>query len=290
MKFLPKTSALSYKSNSFLNTIEKTPELAMLSSAILPGSGQALSGKWGRAAGYFLVEVITITYFVNKNAEAKRKERAYEAYANKNWSVLAYAQWLIDYSQVNGLDNDYQVLQAELAELGPTENTPNFENTTDDWRKVNLNTLRRVERKTPFIFNIPSGCGSNDPPDCLIKSNFSHVVQDYGSQQYYELMSKYFQFQPGWKDFHNQRINNTNHTYQYMWDKTMMSANFIEGKNRAFEFNDDYRKAGNIVKLLIVNHVISAFDALLSGKLKNYKLETSTNLIGEESFSLTWHF
>lgn len=104
-------------------------------------------------------------------------------------------------------------------------------------------------------------------------------------------MSKYYQFQPGWQDFHTQRLTEGNaHVYQYTWNRNMITPNFIEGRDRAYEFNENYRQAGNILKFLVVNHVISAFDAFFTVKLKNSRFETQANLIGEESVSLIWHF
>jgi hypothetical protein len=291
LTFLPQDLSYISESGSIFDAPRNSPGIAMLSSAIIPGSGQAINGKWGRAAAYFLAEAVSLAYYFNQNAQAKDNERAYEAYADQNWSVLAYAQWLVAYSEANGLTNGYEALQSELALLSPGDQNPNFGNTSDDWRKVNLTTLRNVEVETRFVFDNPAGCGSNDPPNCQIKSEFSHVVQDYGSQQYYELMSKYYQFQPGWQDFHTQRLSDGNgHIYQYTWNRDMITGNFIEGRDRAYEFNENYRQAGNILKFLVVNHVISAFDAFFTVKLKNSRLETQANLVVEESVSLIWHF
>lgn len=289
LEFLPSQTTVSTESNSLFSAPQTKPGVAFLSSAILPGSGQAMNGKWGRAAIYFLAEAASIAYYLNQNAQARDNERDYEAYADQNWSVLAYAQWLVDYSRANGLNEGLSALdQLESQVAGQN---PDFDNTTNDWSKVNLTLLRTVEVNTRFIFDNPAGCGSNDPPNCQIKSQFSHVVQNYGSQQYYELMSKYYQFQPGWQDFHEQRIaDGTSHTYQYTWNRDMITLNFIEGRDQAERFNENYRRAGNILNLLVVNHVISAFDAFFTVKLKNSRLETQANLIGDESVSLIWHF
>jgi hypothetical protein len=290
LTFLPDEMNIDSKSG-FLYASQHKPGVAMLSSAVIPGAGQALNGKWGRAAVYVLAEALSIAYYVDRNNQAKRNERAYETYANRNWSVLAYAQWLVDYSKANDLINGYEQLENQLNQLSPGDQSPNYANTTEDWRKVNLSTLREVEVQTRFVFDNPEGCGSVNPSSCEIRSEFSHVVQDYGSQQYYELMSKYYQFQPGWEDFHEQRLaEGSAHTYQYSWNRSMITPNFIEGRDRAEEFNSNYRQAGNILKFLVVNHVISAFDAFFTVKLKNSRLETSANLLQEESFSLTWHF
>ena len=272
--------------NSLFTAPRTKPGIAFISSALIPGSGQAINGKWGRAIAYFLVDVAGILYYVDRNNMAKRNERAYEAYANKNWSVVAYAEWLVEYSRANGIKNGYNEpggLQERL--IG---RSPSWENTTKDWHNDLLQEIRNVEVKTPFIFNEPEGC---TPPSCREGSVFSHVLQDYGSQQYYELMSKYYQFQSGWRDFHKDRTAaGANHVYRYSWSSSMITANFTEGRDRAFEFNDNYRKAGNIVKLLVVNHIVSAFDAYVTVKLKNSRLEPNANLLSAETFSIIWHF
>ncbi len=288
VSFLPNQVLQNSNSTSVFSYAQTKPGVAMLSSAILPGSGQAMNGKWGRAAVYFLAEALSVAYYFERNATAKRNEEAYERYANQNWSVLAYAQWLVDYSAANGLENGYQQLEAQLAQLNPADQNPDYTNTTNDWRKVNLTTLRTVEVETRFVHNSPQRCATIAANIC---SEFSHVVQDYGSQQYYELMSKYYQFSPGWQDFHTQRLAEGDaHQYQYTWDPNMITADFVEGRNRAEEFNNNYRQAGNILKFLLVNHVVSAFDAFFTVKLKNSRIETQATMLGEESVSLIWHF
>ncbi|MEX2602961.1 MAG: hypothetical protein WD361_02100, partial [Gracilimonas sp.] len=163
--------------------------------------------------------------------------------------------------------------------------SPNWGNTPFDWGKVDINILHNVENETPFIF------------EDIKKSIFSHQLPSYGSQQYYELISKYYQFQSGWQDFYNVVINsdhnnyNPDHPFFYGWNgKDQPNAMFFEGRDRAEEFNQNYRVAGNILKLLVLNHVVSAFDALFTVQLQNSRIETNTNLMRMEQFSVTWHF
>lgn len=289
LTFVPNHFNLESESTSFFDSPRTRPGIAMLSSAIIPGSGQAINGKWGRAAAYFLTEAISLAYYFNQNTQAKNNERAYENYADQNWSPVAYAKWLVDYSVANGLNQDLN----EFLTLNQLVNNlePDWEKTSNDWIKLGqqgLLLVRAVEVRTPFIKD-----------DGTIRSEFSHILQDFGSQQYYELMSKYYQFQPGWEDFYTSRTDPNGRYYgtggnslpfTYSWDNSMISADFIEGRNRAYEFNQNYRKAGNILQFLVVNHVISAFDAFFTVKLKNSRIETQATMIGEESVSLIWHF
>lgn len=284
-RFEPAASA----SSSFLDIPRTKPGAALLASAIIPGSGQAVNGKWVRAGVYVAAEIAGILFHIDQNNKARKQEKAYEYYTHQNWSVVAYSQWLVQYSQSYNLNNDWEQLATAI-----NGKQPDWDNTTRDWNKVNLALLHEVERKTSYLFDDPAGCL---PETCRRASTFSHTLPEYGSQQYYELISKYYQYQPGWRDYYNTAINtqsssyNPNHVFAFMSSgQHLPSTFFYIGRDRAQEFNDNYRLAGNILKLLIVNHVVSAFDAFFTVQLKNGRLETHTSLLSYEQLSLTWHF
>lgn len=266
---------------------QRSPALAMLSSAAVPGSGQALNGKWGRAAIYLLVEAASIAYYFERNSTARKNERSYRQFADQNWSPMAYAQWLVAYSRANNFNEGMQELNA--LEILVSGKVPNYASVPQDWIELGstgLSLVRAVEVKTPFA-----------QTDGTLKSDFSHILQDFGSQQYYELMSKYYQFQPGWKDFYYTDSEMTRtifddpaHLYRYSWDRSMITPLFIEGRDRAAEFNNNYRQAGNIITLIMVNHIISAFDAYFTVKLKNSRILTQAGLTPENALSVSWHF
>lgn len=265
------------QNGSILNSTRTKPGIAFAASALVPGTGQAANGKWVRAGVYFATEVVGWIYHLDRNAKAREQERAYEQFTHNNWSVVAYAEWLVNYSQQHGLNNGWQALEAEIQ-----GNAPNWGDTRNDWNQVPISILRNVENQTPFYFNDHIG------------SNFSHELPDYGSQQYYELISKYYQYQPGWRDWYTDITTAQNQDismYRYFWNgKDQPFDLFYEGRDRAQEFNQNYRVAGNILKLLVVNHVVSAFDALFTVQLKNSRIETEANLMKLEQFSVTWHF
>ena len=263
-------------SNGFINAQRRVPGVAFLSSAVLPGSAQAANGKWARAGVYLAVEAFSIFYYINRNNVAKDQERAYEAFTHKEWSVVAYAQWLIGYYDNNGLSNDkLDQLRSMVEGLNP-----DFSDTRNDWNKVNIRLLQQIERETKLVCG---KCGNGD---------FSHVLPAYGSQQYYELISKYYQFEGGWSDFYAENVAVNNPDYNYLYDNEgdLASPLFLLGAERADRFNNNYRRAGNILNLLVINHVVSAFDALFSVKLKNAKLQASADMMRADSFSLTLHF
>lgn len=271
-----KDFSFQQSSNGFINAQQTVPGVAFLSSAILPGSAQAANGKWARAGIYLAVEAFSIFYYINRNSVAKDQERAYEAFTHQEWSVVAYSQWLIGYYDNNGLSHDkLDQLRTMVGGLDP-----DFSDTRNDWNRVNINLLQEIERETDLVCGT---CGSGD---------FSHVLPAYGSQQYYELISKYYQFEGGWSDFYAENVAVNNPNYDYLYDNKgdLASPLFLLGAERADRFNNNYRRAGNILNLLVINHVVSAFDALFSVKLKNAQVQASANMMRPDSFSLTLHF
>ncbi len=265
---------LTQNSGSLWNPIRSKPGIALLSSAVLPGSGQAANSKWLRAGAYIAAEALLLTVHLTRLHDAKKQERQYEQFADNNWSVVTYAKWLVNYYEQNNLNNSaIDELRNQVEGLSPSYNTE------VDWNIVDIELLRRVERNTPFIYPDRSG------------NNFSHVMPNYGSQQYYELISKYYQYGPGWRDFgSDQNGSSLDNPYKLNWDGSDMPFNFFRGSSLAERFNDNYRLAGNMLSLLVLNHVVSAFDAFLTVKIKNNRIKAEANPLKLQSFSLKYHF
>lgn len=254
------------QSEPFYQPVRENAGWALVSSAIVPGSGQAANKKWLRAGLYVLAEAAFVGIHLKNYNDAKAEKRRYEQFADNHWSVVTYAKWLVNYHDQNNLQNTYlDELRNQVDGISAEYDPKN------DWQKVDIELLRNVERNTPFVY-----------PD-QIGNNFSHVMPDYGSQQYYELISKYYQYGPGWNDFEN--------LYQLTWDGSGMPVNFLRGATLADKFNDSFRLAGNMVSLIILNHVISAFDAFLTVRFKNKRLEADSNFLNpQRTISLKFHF
>ena len=94
--------------------------------------------------------------------------------------------------------------------------------------------------------------------------NFTHHLPDKGSQQYYELISKYIQFSVGWKDF----MGNDPSIYSPDYER---HAFMREAMNHQFEVADYFLYG------LFINRILSAIDAALLAKDHN----TPIHLEGE---------
>lgn len=266
---LARTPSNEFYDNSLQKTFTENSGLAFLSSAILPGSGQMVNKNWIRGGIYAALEVTTIYMMIDFNNRGERGQRRYEQFADQNWSVTQYAQWLISYHDVNGIDNPE--LENLRNSLGDAE--PAFDPDVD-WQNVNIDLLRKVERNTPFI---RSDAQQNRD------TNFSHILPAYGSQQYYELISKYFQFQSGWSDY------NTNQFFIEPGGGNASSF-FFRGAALAEEFNDDFRLSKNLRILLFANHVISAFDSFFTFQLKQNRVKATTSASPTRLVTLNYNF
>ncbi|WP_234572020.1 DUF5683 domain-containing protein [Rhodohalobacter sp. 614A] len=253
---------------------------AFFSSLVMPGSGQIKNNSWWKAGLFLGVEVASVYLFVDNRNKARNGERDFEKWANRNWSVVEYSNWLVRYHEVNDLDNPHIDELREMVE--GEEATFNIQT---DWEKIDLNVLRAVERNTLYITS-----------DAQINSNFSHTLPDYGSQQYYELLSKYYQYQAGWKDYNDfhDTIGHTDIFYddRYQIDRggAYASPFFYQGAQIGDQFNTDFRRGGYFVSILIANHIISAFDAYFTLKVKQNRLLATSSVVPGKQFTLTYRF
>ncbi|HKJ31475.1 MAG TPA: hypothetical protein VKA34_06585 [Balneolales bacterium] len=254
--------------DSFFNKLSRKPGIPFLSSALVPGLGQAENHQWVKMGIFVGIEAAALVYHFHMYHQAQNLERDYHYYADHNWSLVKYARFLIDYHNAY-YPNDpisYNSLAKNGQQLGNSS-----ADTRIDWNRVSIDAIRQLEKKTLY------GGTTGDA--------FSHSLPDLGSQQYYELMSKYYQFGPGWKDFQTppKSVN---------WSPDGMSPDWHLGAKRAAAFNNHYRTAEKMMMVVIINHFVSAFDAFFTSKIRNEHLEASTYYISNSNngFMIRYRF
>jgi hypothetical protein len=120
-------SRLEYNSN--LNKVkriireehpdEKSPYLGALFSGLIPGTGEFYAESYIKSAIFFAAEVgLWITYFIFENNGDDQTE-LYQNFADQNWNVRKYAQWLVDEqfegsSGINPNNPDLNELRAQI--------------------------------------------------------------------------------------------------------------------------------------------------------------------------------
>ena len=138
---------------------KKSPVLAGVMSALVPGSGEFYLGDYLKAGIFFAVDVALIATAISYNNQGNTKEDEFKAFADEHWSVVEYAKFL----NSNGAD----------ISINPDESLP-------PWERVNWTELNDAE------FSNLAGVIS------------SHHLVPHGEQQYYEVIGKYNQYIPGW--------------------------------------------------------------------------------------------
>jgi len=142
---------------------KKSPLLAGLLSAVIPGAGEFYAESYWKAGIFAAIEAAAITVAIIYNNKGDVATDEFKVFANENWSARRYAEWLNTYRVELGITND------------PID-------------------LDRVDNKDYSQLN------ANESQVNVGGKAFSHHLPPYGDQQYYELIGKYHQFNHGWSD------------------------------------------------------------------------------------------
>ncbi len=132
-----------------------------------------------------------------------------------------------------------------------TENDP-------PWMRVNWSELNRME---------------SDIAGTTAGMYYSHVLPAYNTQQYYELIGKYPQFNQGWDD--------APPSFNY---GQQLSTELLWYAGQRGQANTYYTTASTYVAIAFVNHVVSAVDAALTAGSFNRGLHASVGSARVPSF------
>lgn len=104
---------------------EKTPILAGLMSVVIPGAGQIYNEDYWIGAIFLAAEATLIYVGLTYDKKGDDQTTSFEKYADQNWSVVDYAEWL----------NTYE--NADIT-IDPDETKP-------PWERVNWSELNAAE-------------------------------------------------------------------------------------------------------------------------------------------------
>jgi hypothetical protein len=207
----------------------KSPYLAAGLSAVVPGAGEFYSESYWKSAVFVIAEATLWTLDIIYNGKGDKQTDFYKKYADDHWSAARYAEWI---------NTNLQYLNASLDKANYAIPI-NPDITLPPWERIDWKALGRVEHE--------------------IGGGFSHSLAPYGDQQYYEMIGKYMQFIHGWDqtDFN---------TSTYMDQLTSQMTWYAGERGKA---NNFYNIASTAVTILVLNHVLSAFDAAWSAHSYN---------------------
>ena len=108
---------------------KKSPVLSGVLSVILPGAGQVYNEDYWIAGIFVALEAALITTAVVYDNKGDDQTASFEAFADENWSVVDYAEWLAQYE---GADLS-KIIISDDESLPP-------------WERVNWSELNAAER------------------------------------------------------------------------------------------------------------------------------------------------
>lgn len=105
---------------------------------------------------------------------------------------------------------------------------------------------------------------------CEDSAGFSHKLPPYGDQQYYEVIGKYRNYMAGWSDVSGITKNN----YETITVPYQINY-YMDEREQA---NSYYNNGSLTLTVVILNHLLSAADAVWSVSLFNKSLEVNTSV------------
>lgn len=239
------TKSLNQYSADQDNGNKKTPILAAGMSLLLPGAGEFYSGRYLKTGVFLAVEAAAIIVGLIYDKKGDQQTDDAHNYANgpNGWSVYRYANWTL----------------TNLKKLNPSLNP-------DDYAGKVIRPDGSVDYD--WLNKLESAVGVAGTTG----SYYSHQLPPHGTQQYYELIGKYDQFNVGWRQF------GLDPNKEYIYGTTQNVPQFKEYSDMFYKADDYYNVAAKAVLVIVANHIISAFDAAWSARNYNKDLEVHASL------------
>ncbi len=215
----------------------KSPWLAGGLSLVIPGAGEFYSESYLKSAIFLVAEAALWALAYSYDHKADRQTDFFQNYANAHWSVVNYAQYALSHYAPAG--GNYQVIIPGTEALRARY----------PWMCVNWAELNRME---------------TDISATAAGQYYSHMLPQYNTQQYYELIGKYPQFNQGWDD----------HPPSFTYGN-QLSAELLYYSGERGKANTYYTTASTYVAIVLLNHVVSTVDAVLSAGSYNRGLHAS---------------
>ena len=223
-----------------INFKKRSPLLAGGLSLILPGAGQFYNKDYWKTAIFAVIEIAAISTAIIYDGKGDDQTESYKNFANstEGWDVDKYAEWSVD---------NARRINPGIEENDPVLNI--FDNNGDViWSKLN---------------NLETTIGSW----------YSHQLAPFDDQQYYEMIGKYQQFNPGWSDYNDADYPPDGYTYP-----DPVTSTFSWYADERGKANDYYNVASTAVIIVVANHVLSAVEAALAANSYNRSFKANVSL------------
>lgn len=246
------------------------PAAVFAMSAVLPGAGQAWNRQWLKAAVAVALETVLVTGYVVTRSRGLDAEDEFRAFAHEDWSPAQYARWI----------NDYRVYLQE--EVGTNITAPPVDIVeTVDFSNPGAWTRADREAVDEMVDQINAIERQSVHPET--GAAFSHQLPEFGDQQYYELIGKYFQFAPGWFDYPDWITGDGMFTPAIDPElsgpggtKRNVSDTFYAYARDHADAQDMLRTASRLSVLFIVNHLVAGIDAAVTARIRRNRASAAS--------------
>jgi hypothetical protein len=171
-----------------------------------------------------------------------RQTDEFQQFADAHWSVVRYAEWMALYGPV---------LNPEAQNCSGIVTNPSAQ--VPPWERVDWDALNRCEEEI----------------GTKASTGFSHRLPRRPEQQYYELIGKYEQYNPGWDDAFVTASD-------YL---TNISPRFLQYRDMRGRANSFYNIASTATLVLVANHVVSALQAAWSASRYNRSVALEMHIV-----------
>jgi hypothetical protein len=224
----------------------KSPWLAAGLSAVVPGAGEFYAENYWKAALFLAIDVAAWTIAYTSDKKGDDQTVFFQGIANEKWNVVKYAQYSLDkFLALPEVPADRRAAINAGLIINPSASLPS--------QRVNWTLMHEFE---DYISRSQTG------------KYYSHRLPEYGEQQYFELIGKYPQFNPGWFDAPD----------NWEYSETNVSPTLKYYAVERGKANDYYSRATTFVTVAVVNHVLSALDAAWSASNFNKHVHTSVRI------------
>lgn len=224
-----------------------SPLKASLFSLVIPGAGQLYTKNYWQSATFFGAEVLTWVVYAALEKKADQQTDAFNNFADEHWSVIRYAYWIRD---------NYPAYYNKM--IVPGQQAANI---ASPWLYVNWNQLNTAESEIAGDQNIqPTG--------------FTHQLESYGDQQYYEMIGKYSQFGGGWDDAATFKQNGYTKA-DVLANKGIgnVSPRQLEYEKMRGQANSTYDIGTTVSCVIVANHIFSALEAAWNASKLNHRIK-----------------
>ena len=217
---------------------------AAIMSGLIPGAGEVYAKSYWRAAIFFSIDAVLLYSNIKYNKKGDDEDSAMKAFGDKNWIEQKYWSKVYD-----------EALEGSLWTGDPLSKKDAYIISDADYADPDVRAqLRELESKVGFTHTLPSS----------------------KTQQYYEMIYKYLhQFGVGWNDVavltNGDEVAAWNF-YDLHDNLHTLSPNIEKYRSLRNQSNDYYSTATTMLNLMLLNHVLSAFDAALAVKQFNKKI------------------